>query len=347
MSSVLWTDIIDPAELTGYVRRSLEEFETSQGTLARYLPNREVNDIVARFTVTQEGLVPVAEFRAYDAEPDRGTGEKGERVTIDLPALGETQTISELDQIRQRNASDEAQLRTITRQGDRVVRAVVNAMEYQRGVALMTGKQTINGRRFKSDDDFGRSAAHDVVAPTLFTDTAFDRLGYLESLCDVYEATNGGERPGVILMSRAVWRAFKAGDQFQTQLINGGARRPTDGEVMAYVEGEGLPPIEVYERRVKLRNGTTVPVIGSDSLLLLPAPVDVNDFEATDLGASFWGRTLTSDDPDWGIADADAPGIVAGVYRNKRPPMIAEVVSDAIGLPVLAHANLSLRARVL
>ena len=38
---------------------------------------------------------------------------------------------------------------------------------------------------------------------------------------------------------------------------------------------------------------------------------------------------------------------MVGVYRGEKPPMIAEVVGDAIALPVLANANLSLAMKVL
>lgn len=63
----LWTDVIDPATLTGYARRSLEEIEQARGTLARWLPNRLVADIVVRFMAGQTGLVDEASYRAYDA----------------------------------------------------------------------------------------------------------------------------------------------------------------------------------------------------------------------------------------------------------------------------------------
>jgi hypothetical protein len=81
--------------------------------------------------------------------------------------------------------------------------------------------------------------------------------------------------------------------------------------------------------------------------MLLPAPVDTNDWQGTELGATFWGQTLTSTDPDFGLEDADQPGLVAGVYRGEKPPMIAEVISDAIAMPVLANADLSFVATVL
>lgn len=345
MASVLWTDIIDPATLTGYARASLESYEANKPSFARFLPNRNVDDTVIRFNVTQNGLVPVANFRAYDAEPEIGKTEGGKRVTLELPALGQNIPISELDQLRQRNASEEAQVRAITRTASRVVRAVADRIEYQRAQLLLTGKFTVAQNNFKTDDDFGRDAGNSVVAATPWSDTTVDRLADLQAWVDTYEDLNG-ETPGVIAMSRQVFRAFAAGDQFQTQLINGGARRPTDGEVRAIVEGAGLPPIEVNTRKVSL-GGTSTPIMGTDKLLMLPAPVDADDEDGTDLGATVWGHTLTADDPDWQIADVERPGIVTGVYRNKKPPMIAEVISDAIGMPFLANANLSFVADVL
>ncbi|GAA3510002.1 hypothetical protein GCM10022234_00200 [Aeromicrobium panaciterrae] len=342
----LWTDLIDPATLTGYARKSLEDYEAAKGTLARYLPNRTVEDTVVRFNVTQNGLVETAKFRAFDAEPEIGKGEGGKRVTIELPAIGQNIPITELDQLRNRNASDDLKVREILKTTRRVVRAVADAMEYQRGVALLTGIGTIAQDNFTAVDNFGRSGSHTVSAGTAWSDVTVDRLADLQAWVDTYEATNG-ELPGSIVMTKPVFRAFAKGNQFQTQLVNGGARRPTDAEVRAFVEGQDLPPIEIYTRKVNLSGTGTTSVLGADKLLLLPAPVDPDDAEGTDLGGTFWGRTLTSDDPDWDIEDTEGAGIVAGVWKNDKPPMISQVISDAIGLPVLANANLSFCADVL
>ena len=108
----------------------------------------------------------------------------------------------------------------------------------------------------------------------------------------------------------------------------------------------GLPDIYLYDRRVSVA-GSATKVLSDDRVLLLPAPVATDDWQGTQLGATFWGQTLTSTDTDWGIPDAEQPGLVAGVYRNPKPPMIAEVISDAIALPVLANADLSFAADVL
>ncbi len=162
---------------------------------------------------------------------------------------------------------------------------------------------------------------------------------------DVYRDTTG-EEPGALVMSSRVFRALSAGNEFQTQLLNGGARAATDTQVRDTITGAGMPPIYIYDRRVSV-NGAMTRVLADDTVLMLPEPVDTDDWQGTDLGATFWGRTLTSTDPDWGVEDAEQPGIVAGVWRHDRPPMGLEIISDAIGLPVLANADRSLAARVL
>jgi hypothetical protein len=346
----LWTDIIDPATLTGYIRASMADYEQRRGTLARWLPNREVADIVARFLKGNAGLIDVANFRAYDAEPEVGKGPTGQRVTIELPAVGQNIPVSEYNQLRSRDAAatanDEAILRYILSTADSVARAVSDSIERLRGIVLQTGKATItqNGAIFM-DDDFGRSAGHSVAAGTLWSTAGADALGMLTTWHDTYLDDNG-EEPGAILTSTRVVRAMGGLTQFATVLAGGGNRPATADDVRATVSAASLPPIYTYDRRVSVA-GTRTKVLADDRLFFLPAPVDPTDYEGTQLGATYWGQTLTSTDPDWAIAPGEMPGIVAGVYRGEKPPMIAEVISDAIGLPVLANADLSFVADVL
>lgn len=338
----LWTDIIDPATLTGYARESLADYEARKGTLARWLPNREVADIVARFVAGQNGLVPVADFRSFDAEPTIGKAEPGKRITIELPAVGQNIPVSEYNQLRALGASpsDAAVLVTIKKTTDRVVRAVSDAIERQRGVVLHTGKATISGEGgFSMDDDFGRSVGNSVTADDSLLDPSVDFIGMLTDWCDTYSDANGDE-PGVIVTSKSVLRRIRALDQMRTVLAGGGSRPATVAQVAEVLDSSSLPPIVTYDRRIKVGNSATR-VLPEDSLMLLPAPVGVDDWEETELGATFWGRTLSSVEAAWGIADDQQPGLVAGVYRNEKPPMIAEVISDAIALPVLANADLS------
>lgn len=339
----LWTDIIDPATLTGYARASLADYEAQRGTLARWLPNREVQDIVARFVRGGNGLVDIADFRAYDAEPTIGKGPSGKRVTLELPALGRNIPVSEYSQLRSRGVdADDAILSAIQRTTDSVVRAAADAIERLRGTVLQTGKATVSGFM---DDDFGRNVNHSVTAGTLWSTSSADALGMLTTWSDLYVDANGVP-PGAILTSSRVVRAMGALTQFATQLGNGASRPASVTDLNATLQGAGLPPIYVYDRRVSVA-GASTKVVADDRLMLLPAPVDPNDGEGSELGATFWGRTLTSGEAEWGIEAADQPGLVAGVYRNEKPPMIAEVISDAIALPVLANPDMSVVADVL
>jgi hypothetical protein len=194
-------------------------------------------------------------------------------------------------------------------------------------------------------DDFGRSGSHAVTAGTLWSTVTADALGDLQSWTDTYR-TDNGVPPGSILMSTRVLRAMAKLNQFATQLSNGQSRPATQANVRDTIEAAGLPPITLYDRNVSVA-GATQKVITDNRLFLLPAPVAIDDWEGTELGASFWGQTLTSTDPNFGLEDAEMPGLVAGVYRGEKPPMIAEVISDAIGMPVLANADLSFVATVL
>ncbi len=341
----LWTDIIDPATLTGYARASLADYEQRRGTLARWLPNRTVPSIDVKFLAGSFGLVDIADFRAYDAEPTIGKAPSGKKVTLELPALGQNIPVSEYNQLRANGArpDEDTVLATIQRTTDVVVRAVADSLERLRGTVLTTGRATVSGFM---DDGFGRAAGNTVTAGALWSVAGTDALADLTAWSDTYRDTNG-EEPGAIVMSTRVVRAMAALNQMRTQLASGSTRPATLQDVQDTVAANGLPPIYVYDRRVSV-GGAATKVVPDDRVLLLPAPVeDINDWQGTQLGATFWGRTLSSLEGDWDIPEADQPGLVTGVYRGEKPPMIAEVISDAIAMPVLANANLSFAADVL
>lgn len=345
--ATLWTDIITPAELTGYARAALADYEAQRGTLARWLPYREVSDIVARFFKGSTGLVDVAKFRAYDAEPEVGKRPDLKRVTLELPALGQTIPVTEYEQLRARGGTvaEQQALDTILNTTRLVVRSVADAIERMRGVVIATGKATIDQDNFQSEDDFGRPSGHQLTAQQLWNTDSVSRLEYLQTITDVYRDSTGVD-PGAILASTRVIRALAQGKEFATQLGNGASRPATEEQINDTLEGAGLPRIYRYDRRVSV-NGSATKVLPDHSLYLLPEPVETDDWAGTELGATFWGRTLTATDADWEIAEEDQPGLVTGVYRNEKPPMGIEVISDAIGLPVLANAELSLAAKVL
>ncbi|SIN33807.1 major capsid protein [Mycobacteroides abscessus] len=343
----LWTDVITPAALTGYAREALADRERRKGTLAVFLPNRTTNDIVARFVKGTNGLLDAAEYRAYDAETSIGETPGAERVTIELPPLGRKVRVSEYDQLRLRgNVDADAALTGILKEASRLAFAISDKMEVMRGKVIDSGKAAINENGFIATADFGRGAAFTVTAATLWSDPASKPLTDLRLWRDAYVDENGDE-PGVILTSRRVLNALMLSAELKALATNSAVApgMVTETFIQSVLIDYGLPPIQVFDRRAKVA-GQTVRVLPEDKLYLLPAPVAVDDEEGTDLGATVWGTTLESTEPDYEIAEVDRPGIALGTFKT-RDPIGVWVHSAAIGLPTLANANLSMAAKVL
>lgn len=333
-----WDEVIDAATLTGYARAELELLD--QDTLARFLPNSYVEDISIEFEVGQNGLISDALYRAYDAEPEIAGEERGESVLLKLPAVSRKEILSEYAQLRLRG-SEGGMERAIRNAMRRAVRAVANTADRARGSVLYSGNFTVNQRNFKANDNFARNGALSFTASTLWSSTAANRLDALKGLRDLVGATGGAE-PGAFVMDRDAFAAFSNGDQFQVALANGASRPSSEDEIRSFAVAAGLPPIEVNSRRTA--NG---PVLPSGTVLALPAPVDANDPEGTELGGTAWGTPLSSMEESYEIPDGERPGIVAIAEKSTSVPHIGQVTADSIQLPFLANANLSGRMLVL
>lgn len=345
---MLWTDVVTPAELTGYARAALEDYERTKGTLARWLPNRTIPDIVARFVAGATGLQPVAQFRSYDAETPTGALPGGKRVTIELPPVGLKFRVGEYDQLRARGADNAEQvLSSVERATARVTGAVVDRIELERGKAIETAALNISENGFVQTGSWSRSAGHTVTAATLWSTSATAKpLDDITLWRDVYVAANG-EQPGALLVSNRVVAALARTAEFLalSATTAGTPSLVSLDAIQAVLAAHGLPPIYIYDRQTKV-GATTTKVLSDNKVFMLPAPVDPFDAEGTDLGGTFWGQTLESSEPDYGIEDAEQPGLVVGAWKT-RDPIAVWVHSNAIALPVLANADLSLVATVL
>lgn len=335
----LWTDIIDPATLTGYVREDLEQYEVNKGTLARYLPNVDVADTVVRFWVGAKGLIPEARYRAFDAEPEMSTTQGGKRVILELPPISQNIPVSEYNQLRGRASSEDELRNFIQKAAVQAARAIADRTERMRGYVLVNGKAVIDQSNFKDTTDFERDADMTITATAAQKwdgQPDVDRIAYLEDLVDQYNTKNHA-LPGRMVMSRRILRALMSGSQFRTQLNNGASRPALRSDVEAMLSSAGLPDIEVFDRATS--GGLVIP---NDVILFLPEPGPTTATEGGPLGATYYGQTLTSTDPNYGIEAVDQPGVVVGTYRGEKPPMIAETISDAIVMPVLGDANWSM-----
>lgn len=337
----LWTEVITPAELTGYVRAGIEDYAVNQTTLAAFLPNDETADIVARVTSDAKNNGNVAQFRSYDAETPIGDRVGGSRKTIELPPLGKKVRVSEYEQLRNRSAdTPEAVRNVVEREALRHARSIVDRQELARGQALLTGAVTIAENGLITEANYGRTAGHTVTAGTVWSSGSATPFVDLEGWQTTYLAANG-EVPGAVLMSRRILSVLRG------KLVGPGSvtGQASTEQVQAQFDDLGLGRIFVYDRAVRV-GGTMTRVIPDDRVILLPAPTDPNNPEGTTLGATVWGRTLEASEPNYEIEVDDQPGIVAGAYKTDDP-IAVWVKATAIALPVMVNPDQTFVADVL
>lgn len=348
----LTNDFILPSTLTGYVREALADYPQNQFTLSRWLPNRTISDIAYRFAAGGTGLADAAQFRSYDTESLIGRRQGLNRVTGELPPISIKTRLSEYDQLRTKNAaldsSNEEVIRSILNDGLKNARSIEARMEFARGDALSNGSVTINENGLTATVSFGRASGMSVTAATLWSTTATaDPFGDLDTWRNAYVAQNGVE-PGAILMSRSTLALMRRCANVAKAVFPSAANVPTLLSQQAIgdaLDAFGLPPLYVYYAQANTYGGTATAVLPANKVFLLPAPVSPDDYEGTQLGATMWGTTAESQLPEYGIEDADQPGIVVGTYHEPDPVGLW-TKATAIGLPILANPNLAMAAAV-
>lgn len=333
-------DLITPAELTGYARAALADRPENALQLSAILPHRQVNDLNYRFSRGGGGLAAAASFRAYDAEPKFGKREGLSRVSGELPAIGQQYVLGEYDQLRLRNANEEIR-NLLLRDAARIARSIDTRFEFARAQALVEGKVTLNEDGVMAEVDFGRSAAHSVSPLTAWTNlAAATPIDDLQAWRDVYVDTNG-QAPGQIMTSTRVRSLLVRNAQVRSMVLPVGSTvtqiRQTDLD--AVLADFGLPPIRVFDARAIDQAGVSRRVIPDDKLLYLPA-------DGVELGATLWGTTLEAQEPQYGIAPADHPGVVVGAFKQSTTPIRVYTIGAAIGIPILADPDLSFVADV-
>lgn len=325
----LWTDLIDPADLTAFGRTIMEDY-LAQDALSQILPNAFVDDVVFSWIVN-ETLVDLAEYRAFDAETPIGKGLESEEKTAKLAAVGLKKRFGEYDQLRRRGAnSPETVQAAADRLAEAVVRATADRVTLLKAEALVTGALAINENRFVQNVSFGRAAGQTNAAPAALwsatgADPITDLLGWVE---DVEDAS--GVTPDRIITSTRVFSALAAalaGGDYVTTQTGVVSQEVVNSVLVSY----GLPQITIYNRKIG-----GIRVIADDKLILAPA--------GGMAGATVWGTSVDADEPNYGLSQL--PGIVVGPYKTEDPNT-KWIRSDAIALPILATPDATLSADVL
>lgn len=353
----LYDEFVDPEELTGYGRDAADELAENELTLSRWMPNQTLGDLRYKVETGPAGLLDVADYRAYNAEPTFGRREGIKAIEGTLPPLGRQMTLNEYDQLVARDAEEEVR-EPLLRDSERVASAIARRVELARADALVNASVTIGTQQQRENGlalkvDFNRSEDHEVTAATLWSDYAdADILDELEAWAQVYRDTNGVE-PGAILTSRKVVRAMARNEQIRGAIRGDNTlARVRQSDVNDLLEDEGLPPIYTYEASADVFDATAGrrvrrKLIPEHKFLFLPPPGDPITEVGGHMGVSLWGTTVEARLPDYGIEPGEEPGIVVAAFIERKTPVRVDTIGTAIALPVMVQPDLSFVADVL
>ena len=333
----LYNELMSAAELTTFARRTQEDIEANQLPLSAFFPNTLVDSDTAKYTIGDGGLTPAAEYRSYDAESTIGAVRGGRNVAVQLPPVSQKNRIGELDTIRGR-AGEEAATDKIGRVTADTTRAVLNRIEALRGSVLETGRVTIEENGFFADEDLGRDEDMTTTAANLWSTAEGTPIDDLIAWAEKYEEKNG-VLPGSILASNKVISAFQRSEQVR-KAIGGNSDRTvaTIDEINALLGSYEIPGFTRFGKSVNI-GGQTRKVLSEQKIFFMPEP-------GIELGQTVFGATAEAGSPEYSIAAAEAPGVVAGVHQE-WDPYAYWVRVNAVALPVMSNPNASMVANVL
>jgi hypothetical protein len=334
------TDVIDPAELTGYVREQVD----GDLPFAGILPPVEVDDIEYELTQLDSVDGQVAKYRSWDTAPPLG---KRPGITIvggEIPPLGLSLRLNERDIIRfnrlRQGIGDRFDQRVVDIiLGDAVntARAVQNRVTLAHGELLTTGTVSLTelgdvvaGSELKAT--FNVPAGHLGVTPTVPWTTAATAtpLTDLQGWEATFRAANGGLSPDAWIMSSTVMAALAASDQVRGLLYNApGQYVPTQAEIQNAVNGRGVRGTFVVSdiERPALDGSGSARVIGEEFVI----GVRYAALGSTLYGISANAATMAGNGT---IQFTDAPGIIAFQEQSIRPAAIM-TTAEGVVLPVL------------
>jgi hypothetical protein len=140
---LLTSNYVYPAEVTGYVREALADFNINQFTLSRWLPNEFIDDIEYRVAAGGTGLADAATYRAYDAESPIGRSQPLSSLIGELPPISLKKRSGEYDRLRMRKVTDQRIRDALFNDARKLTRDIAARVEVARGQTLVTGTTPI------------------------------------------------------------------------------------------------------------------------------------------------------------------------------------------------------------
>ncbi|MER7331670.1 MULTISPECIES: major capsid protein [unclassified Micromonospora] len=338
-------DLVDPAELTGFVR-TLPGPATY--TLNQFLNDDNIGDIDAEFDTLIE-TNRAARFRAWDSETDVGKRNRLERKRVSLPPLGQKLVVGEearlrLEMARAGGDNSNGMIRAIYNDAVTNTNAVLARMELARGQVLTTGKMDLTQDGLAGiQADYGVDPSHFPVATTVWTDYVdSDPLEDMRTWADLY-TLDSGEPPAYALTSRtAVGHMLRNNKVRGLAAANGVTPSMISRQQLnQLLESFDLPMLVEYNTLIDV-DGTSTRPIPNDKMVFLPA-------NPRSLGRTMWGITAEAlelvglDNP--AITFEEAPGLV-GVVTREGDPVRTWTKVTGVGMPVIEDPRKLLTAEL-
>jgi hypothetical protein len=349
MLEVLLRDI-NPTVINAFVR----EIQTpADYTLTQsVIPERTVNSVKYEIRGGTR-RVAAASYRAWDAQTRVASREITRWVTEGkLLPLGQKYIIGELETILQnvqRGMDGEDLVRSIYQDAADHVLSVKQRMELAAGDLLVDGKFTLtneNGLTIEADHKV--PSANMPTAPVDWSDPTADILGDEMRWIEVLRAS-GAPTPTRALTSYKTWAYMLTNDSYRAAFygsVNSASTIPTavlaKDEVNTVRARYGLPPVETYDVKIPLADGTDQRPLPENMFFLLPP--DARQMAETQYGLTAEGIVLSSgSNPQ--IDREEAPGIiVTSGYQDD--PVQVWTKGSAAALPVMYTPDIHIAATV-
>ena len=322
------TQFVEPAELTGFVRGTIDALQDND-VLSTVLPPESVQNISVRFRVGETGLV--------DAEPDIGSLPGGKRRTVDLIPISRRIPVMESDAIIARVAGNDQYSALVYDAAAAAARSIYERVRSLRGTVLATGRATLNLSNYGMDEDFGRDPELTATLSNLATSGTGSLLDELAAFVEIYEEKNGGVRPERAFASSKIINAFTRHSDFAFSNAQQVTKRVTVADVNEILVDHNLPQLVRFNEATA--SGKILP---EDRLIMVPSAE-----RASELGSTAWGLTESAFKPEFFPSGQATPGPVAAVWT--QPGTAGKTVADADStvLPFLKNANLSAALKVI
>lgn len=336
-------DIIDPVELTGFVRQLVDAAYEGDGTLARFLPKVDRVALEYAFNYAERDRPEVARYRAFDAESGLGSRPGFSRVTGSIPPLSEKMLLSEADRTRLNLALSSGDTRSrylkdlVFNDTERLVQRILARVEYARGTVLSTGTVTFTSEEgLLTTIDYNDGASSVITnsaSPTWVTANVASAtpIADMRDWMQDYADANLDDQPVVGLCSRATINYAMATDEVKAFFTQQGTSPSliTQGQFMQLLSVYGIPPLVEYRTQVKVA-GSTTRVLPDNKIIWLPA-ADIDGFGETMFGVGSEALDLVE---MGGLSIETAPGLTGRTWKTIDPPQNWTRVGGLV-LPVL------------